>query len=220
MRRYSGRKRKRTNYDRIQDAKIRKLARNITLKQHGTITDMVLSTGTLAAASLCLVPQGETDLTRESSNIHMKSVSIRWRATGSAVATVGTGAIRIMIVLDNDPRGATPSATQMLTTSSLLSAYNVGRVIGQERSRGRFKFIYDETYDMPTDAIASADQLVKSMTGKMYLPLKDTEVLYTGDSGAITEIEKNNLVVVAIPLGNTEDITVNFNSVLRFTAPD
>ncbi len=220
--RYSGRKRKGypSRYDRIQDSKIRKLQENIVLKQHNIISNAVITSGTALEFSQCLVAQGETDLTREGAMIHMQSISIRWRATGSAVATVATGCIRIIVMIDKDPRGALPAATAYLTTDSVLSSYNTGRVIGQERNRGRFKFIYDETYDMPSDAIASADQLLPSLTGKIFLNLKGTKVMFTTDAADISNIEQNNLLICALALGATEVITINFDAMMRFTAPD
>ncbi len=209
-----------SRYDRVQDRKIRKLQQNIVLKQHTTVSSQTLAAESLQFTALNLVPQGETDITREASTIHMVSLAMRWRLVGSAVATTGTGSVRIMIVLDKDPRGALPGATDVLTSNSMLSAYNTGKALGEERNRGRFKFLYDRLFDMPADAIASADQLAASVTGKLYVKLGNARVLFTEDAGAITEIEQHNLFVCAIASGNSQDQSFLFNAVLRFTAPD
>ncbi len=224
MRRYSGRKRKGypSRYDRVQDAKIRKLQKNIVLKQFpNTLVSKSLTGGTGQLHALCLIPQGETDSTREGATAHLQSISLRWQAQGSAVATTATGTLRIIIGIDHDPEGSLPTMLNFLHTEGVLSQYNTGLTIGQEKSRGRFKILYDVTRDMRSDgAIASADHLAGTIHGKFYKKLNGLRILYTGDAGAITEIEQENLFLAVISLNNSEVITFSFQWMVRFTAPD
>ncbi len=211
-----------SRYDRKQDAKIRKLEQNIVLKQSPpvAVSDFGIVASTMRIDLLNGVPQGETDETREGATMLMQSISIRWSIFGSAVPTIGSGSFRILLVMDTDPRAALPTALNMLTTSNLLSGYNAGRVIGQERSRGRFKFLYDETFDIINRPIASADSLPSTMTGKIFKKLNGTKTMFTADTGVIGVMEGNTLLLCLISLGNSQDLSWSFNSVLRFTAPD
>ncbi len=195
------------------------MEREILVKEHNTGTDSIsVATGTAQEFSLCLIAQGETDTTREGAGVLLKSISFRWIAQGSITPTGGGGAFRIMVFIDNDPRQSLPAATDYLTTQHLLSGYNTGLVVGQERNRGRFHFIYDETFNMPTDAIASADQLAPALSGKFFRRLNNVEVRYVDDSASL--IEQNQLVFAIISQANTEVITFLSNAVVRFTSQD
>ncbi len=211
---YIGRK------DREQDKRIKRLEESIILKELANIQAVSLTSSTAQEFSLNLIPQGETDITREASTVRLRTVAIRWSLGGSPVATTASGSVRIMLFIDNDPRGALPAATDYLRSEDILSSYNVGREIGEERNRGRFKFLYDQTFDIINRPIASADSLPSQMTGKIFAKLANKRIMFTADAGAITEIEENNLILAAISKGNTEVISFAFNSVLRFTAPD
>ncbi len=206
--------------DREQDQKIRRLEQQVILKELATITSVSLTTSIAQEFSLINIPQGETDITREGATARLMTVAIRWSLGGSPVPTVASGSVRIMLFIDSDPRGALPTATDYLRSQNILSSYNVGREIGEERNRGRFKFLFDQTFDIINRPIASADSLPSQMTGKIFAKLGSKRVLFTGDSGAITEIEENDLILAAIAGGNTEVISFAFNSIVRFTAPD
>ncbi len=222
--RYKQTGRKRKGYisrkDREQDTKIRRLEQNVILKQHTTPGNSNLTAAAMVTFSLNLVPQGESDLHREGATIRLVSIAIRWKASGSEVATTQAGAFRILLFIDSDPRGALPASTEFLTSQDLLSAYNSGRVVGQERNRGRFKFLYDQNFSMITRPIASADSLGQTLTGKIFAKLGNTRVMYTTDTGVIENVEENNLVLGIISIDNTQAIAYAFNAVLRFTAPD
>ena len=107
----------------MQDRKIRALQRNIVLKAHtGGLISKVLTNGTMLLNALNLIPQGETDVTRESSSIILKSLSLRWTGVPSAVSTINVGLIRFIIGVDHDPQGALPLAGDILTAENALSS--------------------------------------------------------------------------------------------------
>ncbi len=222
MRRYSGRKRKGyiSRKDREQDFKIRKLEQQVILKEHITVTSVSVTSGVAQEFALNLIPQGETDITREGATVRLRSIAIRWVMAGSAVATAASGALRVMLFIDNDPRGALPAATDYLTTQSVLSGYNSGRIIGEERNRGRFKFLYDHTHDLINRPIASADSLPSTLHGKLFRKLGNIRVMFTSDSPTVDNVEENNLILAVISISNTEVISYSFNAICRFTAPD
>ncbi len=206
-----------SRYDRMQDAKIRKLMEHDQNKMHQILLQsMALSSSTGEILILNSVIQGETDSTREAAFIRLEKLSIRWTAQGSAVATTTTGAFRFMIVYDKDTDEVAPTMLQMLVTDHMLAPYNTGLVVGQERSRGRFKFLYDKIVDMPSDAIASADQLADSVSGKLFLNLRHLRTAYTADTGGATDVTKGGLFMVAISLDNSETITFRFQGQLSF----
>ncbi len=209
-----------SKYDRKQDAKIRKLEQAIMLKQHVTVTAGTLSNGVITELLISGVPQGETDTSREGAEIHMQTISVRWRIEGSPVATVDSGSVRIMLAIDNDPRGALPLAQEMLSTDSILSGYQTGRPITKERSRGRFKFLYDETFDIINRPIASADSLPSNLTGKIFAKLGGVRQMFTDDTGDIGACEDHTLLLVFLAEFNTQSLSFDSNAVLRFTAPD
>ncbi len=209
-----------SRYDRQQDAKIRKLETNIIVKQHITTSSATTTEDTAVEFLLNGIAQGETDLTREGAEIRMQSISIRFLMHGSPVATVATGGLRVMLFIDKDPRGALPDPTDYLTTQQILSGYNTGRVIGQERHRGRFKFLFDHTYDMVNRPIASADSLPQLITDKVFKKLGNIRSLYTDDTGVIGVIEQATLILAILSSDHLEGINFEFNAVLRFTAPD
>jgi len=210
-----------TRYDRKQDAKIRRLERQISLKQHIVIfSPIVLTADAIQEFPLNLIPQGETDLTREGSEANLESISIRWSIVPSSVATVNCGVARIILLIDKDPRGALPATGDVLTSSHYLSSYNAGRVLGQERNRGRFKMLYDETITLVTRPIASADSLAQISTGKIFAKLGGLSTMYTGDTGVITEVQDNSLILLVISGEHAETVVMHINAVCRFTAPD
>ncbi len=210
-----------SRYDRKQDAKIRKLEQNIILKEHtAVLSGSDLVDGVFQFFYLNGVAQGETDTTREGSSIHMQSISIRWSIRGSAVTTVSSGNFRIVLFIDNDPRGLAPTAIQVFTSDDILSGYNTGRVIGQERSRGRFRFLYDETFDIINRPIASADSLPSTKTGKIFAKLGGTRAMWTDDSGNFSKNEEHSLNFGIIVQNQVQAAVYSFNSILRFTAPD
>ncbi len=210
-----------TRYDRKQDAQIRRLERNITLKQHVVIfSPVVLVDDVIQEFPLNLIPQGETDLTREGAEAQLQSISIRWSLHASPVATIGGGVVRLILLIDKDPRGALPAPGDVLTSQHYLSSYNTGRVLGQERNRGRFKMLYDETIILVNRPIASADALPQMSVGKIFAKLGGLSTMYTGDSGVITEVEDNSLILLALCGETVVNCTLHINAVCRFTGPD
>ncbi len=210
-----------TAYDLKQDAKIRRLEKHVIYKQHTVVqTSTALADGTMQEFVLSAVAQGETDLTREGASIILDSVSIRIALEGSPIITTFSGSIRVLLLIDNDPRGALPGPTDMLTTQDILSGYNTGRVVGQERNRGRFKFIYDETFDLINRPVAAADSVPQHLTIHIYKKLKHIECTFTSDAGTIAASEQNTLIIAFLAQDNSVDSTMRFNSVVRFISPD
>ena len=100
MRRYSGRKRKGyiSRTDRVQNKRIKVLEQQIILKEHTTV-DLNNSMGSdnMLIVPITLIPQGETDITREGSEAILKSWAIRWSARQSVATTTNFGIIRVMV---------------------------------------------------------------------------------------------------------------------------
>ena len=78
-------------------------------------------------------------------------------------------------------------------------------IVGQERSRGRFTYYHDQTINLRSSGIASADSLPLSTHGKVFIKFPDIKVVFTTDAGDITAIEQENLFIAFISSNTCPD---------------
>lgn len=105
-----------------------------------TITTNIDSTGLMTR--LTDVAQGDDQTSRSGRSILVKSLQLRQRLAGNASAA--TTNVRQVLFIDLDPDGATPTATELLTSASTVGLRNI------LTDQNRFKVLWDSMTDLDT----------------------------------------------------------------------
>lgn len=146
--------------------------------------------------------QGDAQTQRQGLQITIKSLAMRFNVKLGALEADGT-CLRLMVVLDRRPAGANAAITDMLVADTVLSPY-----LTTGLSKGRFQFLMDKTMDF------SAQEGEKS--GKFFLK-RNINVEFDANVGDITDVQKNNFLVVGLSKGNAAAITINYSFIFKFT---
>jgi len=153
--------------------------------------------GSVRSAGLGAIVNGTTSVTRVGDIIHVSRLRIAYNVTDFVA-----GQLRTIVFVDRQANGATPSTSDILTTSNIFSAYNGQTVIGNGGSR--FLILYDKHKVVnPLIAATTLDTQVVVLDKKIKIP-----VLYTASTGAAADISKNNIWVLFI--SNQATISVNY----------
>lgn len=179
------------------------LERNIEKKHYHTFSDFNIPVagnwnfGGLGPYNI----QGPLKTDRIGDKITVKSLSLRF-----AIQAQEGRPVRVCVAYDRRPTGAMPTAAMMFeTTNHLLSGYNVS----DKRYAGRFKFIYDKTFNLSSTKMHEVH--------KMFFE-KDIQVEYNGGtSRSVADIEKNHFVILACSWSNGLLINVDYEFTFKFT---
>lgn len=144
------------------------------------------------------VGQGITDSARIGRKLTFKHVS--WRISLNTIATADTNVsggdiVRLMLVMDTQPNGATvATAAEILQVDNFQSYNNLNR-------KGRFRVLWDKT--VAVNALMAAGNGTANDTGTTFVHLEvyrklDTPVEYSGVAGATSEIQTNSLLTLVL----------------------
>lgn len=161
-----------------------------------------------ATGQITLIPQGDTESTRDGRKANIQSVQIR----GSMLATPGAAAnlstnVYMYLVLDTQTNGAAAAVTDVFTSADLSSA-----MLNLNNS-GRFRIIKKWCWNFTSQAgvTTAYNKVAKQME---FYKKCNIDVDWNSTTGAITEIRSNNLFLIAGADGNTDDI-VSFAGTAR-----
>ncbi len=189
----------------------------VELKFHDVdLDDALIASGGTVTASVCLIPQGVTEVQRIGRKAVVKNINWRYQlsiAEQDAQSTpVSADSVRLILYVDSQCNGATAAITDILESADYQSFNNLV-------NRGRFRILMDRTHQMNPLTLASDGAGVVSSAAikynfgffkKCHLPVE-----FNGATGAITEIRSNNIGVLVISNAGVVNLDSKFR--LRFT---
>jgi len=153
-----------------------------------------------ATGQLALIPQGDTESTRDGRECVIKGIHIRGNMTFTpAAAATAAGATHLYLILDTQCNGAAAAITDVFTESALsVSMLNLA-------NSGRFRILKHWTHYWNASAgvTTAYNDIVKAID--FYKPL-NLKMQFSSTTGAITEIKSNNLFLCAGATANIDDL--------------
>ncbi len=187
------------------------------LKFHDVdLDDAVVANGGTITATINIIPQGVTEITRVGRKCTIKRIG--WRYTvnlpeSDAQATPASAdTVRVILYMDKQANGATAAVTNILESADFQSFNNLANSM-------RFRVLMDRTHSMSYSGMASDGAGVVSQANtfntftffkKCNIPLE-----FNAATGAIGEIRSNNLEVLLISSSGTASFASKFR--LRFS---
>nr|DAE89245.1 MAG TPA: capsid protein [Cressdnaviricota sp.] len=165
-----------------------------------------------ATGQLILIPQGDTESTRDGRKATIKSVQIRGNLIYVPAAAATAAAITNMyLVLDTQCNGAAASAAEVFTGTDFSTA-----MLNLNNS-GRFRILkhWVHTWNSGAGATTAYNNVAKQVE---FFKKCEVPVDWSGATGAITEIRSNNIFLLAsvIGAGSDDAITMTGTARVRF----
>lgn len=163
-----------------------------------------------ANGQLSLIPQGDTESTRDGRKAVIKSIQLR----GNLIYAPGAGAtaattVYLYIILDTQCNGAAAAVTDVFTSSAM------GTNFINLANSGRFRIIKKLSYTFNPSAGATTaynDEIRKVE----YFKRCNIPMQWSSTTGAITEIRSNNIFLMAGSTNSDDAVTASLNARLRF----
>jgi len=150
-----------------------------------------------ATGQLCLIPQGDTESTRDGRKAWIKSIQIRGNITYvPSTSPNGTDTVFLYVILDSQCNGNPATITEVFTSADMWSN------MLQLNNSGRFRIL--KKWELPiasragVSAAFSGDVKQISWYKRCNIPID-----WNGTTGALTEIRSNNIFLAA---GSLRDI--------------
>jgi len=165
-----------------------------------TLSFTVDSTGEVpATGQLALIPQGDTESTRDGRKAVIESVQIRADLFCNPAAGGMADAVYMYLVLDTQANGAAAAVTDVFTANTL----NVAQL--NLNNSGRFRIL--KKWYVPFNAQAGAVGALAPMYKHIEFFKKcNIDMDWSSTTGAITEIRSNNIFLIAGTAGGTDDV--------------
>lgn len=144
-----------------------------------------------ATGQLALIPQGDTESTRDGQQCVIKTIQIRARLNfAPATAATASDVCHLLLVLDKQCNGAAAAVTDVLTSSNMWS--NLNNLANSER------FVILKRWAIPMTAQAGVSAAYNDTCKQINLYKKcNIPMKFSGTTGAITEIRSNNIFLIA-----------------------
>ncbi len=207
----TGHKRRRgpSAYDRIQDAKIRKLEVIEEQKSHDKVIAIARTDVQLTWSAFTILndmTQGDTNLTRDGDSCSMQSLFLRLTITPTFLSEeIGGVALRIVIIRKKVSSGAFPTAAIAFSVDNINGLIRRDQNISGEDIRGNLQFLYDKTFNINVN---SQERQIK-----MYFNLKGMEATYASSG---TSPHRNGLYIAICKTGSVADWNLEGNSRVMF----
>jgi len=159
-----------------------------------------------ATGQLALIPQGDTQSTRDGRQATIKSLQLRAIMTyAPAASTAGTTDCWLWLVLDTQTNGAAAAITDVFTSNAAWD-----NMINLSNS-DRFKILKKWKFHFQSQAGVSGayQQVTKPLE---YYKKCNIPMQWSSTTGAITEIRSNNIFLMA---GGFDDDLVTFSGTCR-----
>lgn len=169
--------------------------------------------GTNEIPCLNIIPQGDTQSSRDGRRIWIKSIHLHAFIDTGTEQTTFPAAMRIILYLDTQCNGASITGAQLLTTFSVNSFRNI-------ENTQRIKVLMDKTFVInPTTVNTAATTVIPNRVRvkwnkKVNLPLDYDS---TATTGVLTTVRGNNLGIMYIPATGADTLDVNGFVRVRFT---
>jgi len=170
-------------------------------------TTMEASTSA-ATGDIVLIPQGDTESTRDGRECVIKSVQIR----GTIIFAPGAGTVAqatgyLYLVLDTQANGANPAITDIFTAAAANN-----NMLNLANS-GRFRVLKKWTINLKSSAGVSTAFAPVSIPLEYYKRC-NIKMQFSSTTGAVTEIRSNNLIL-AFGSDTTVDDLISFTGTSR-----
>jgi len=163
-----------------------------------------------ATGQLVLIPQGDTESTRDGRQCTIKSIQIRGVAVYVPGAAATASAVSYLwLVLDTQCNGAAAAATDVMTTTAANTC-----LINLANS-DRFKILKKWVINQNPAAGATTAYNTQSNTIEFYKKC-DIPLQYSSTTGAITEIRSNNIFLLAGCWNEDDKVTFGGTCRVRF----
>lgn len=170
-------------------AKVSKLEKQLKLQEGEWkyIDTVFLATASVAAGTLTLLngcTQGDGPSNREGTQIHIKSIQVRFRTEFNA-ADASAGIVRFVLFQDLQPNGAAPTVGNVYFTTTA----NAVDALRNLDNRKRFRILADRTHIVSPNGNSGYQE-------DIYLK-KPIMVQYNaGNAGVVSDISTNSLYVL------------------------
>lgn len=164
-----------------------------------------------SGGQLALIPQGDTESTRDGRYAFIKSIQIRGKISlVPATAATASSVAHLYLVLDTQANGAAAAVTDVFTSTALQSA-----MLNLNNS-GRFRIM--KHWIVPLTAKSGVTGAYNNDTKAFeFYKRCNIKMDWSGTTGAITEIRSNNIFLIAGSDGDSDDlITLTGNARVRF----
>lgn len=170
----------------------------------------ILDTGTIVMPSVNIVPQGDGPTDRQGNHIDIVKIQckIGINAVGSGSATKFDSCTRVMLVLDREPHGALPSVNNILAEAEYRSWNNTAfdkRFLILKTWKNVIKRQPYAYHDGTNPHVASTDSML-CLKSNIKCALRP-EWINTNTDGALTQLNNNNILLLAIVDDSTNATT-------------
>lgn len=197
-------------------SKLNKALAPVELKFFDTAVSFLLDTVLEVPASgqWALIPQGDTQSTRDGRLARIKHIHFRGLVFGpSAQNSLSGTSFFIWVVLDRQANGAAAAATDVMTSTAPVSC------LRNLNNAKRFKILHKEVVSPAKSGLADDATSTLSWPIEFNIPC-DILMDWNSTTGAITEITSNNIFILAgaaSASGAADDLfSVVGNARLRF----
>jgi len=175
-----------------------------------TLAFVIDATGEVpATGQLNLIPQGDTESTRDGRSATIKSIQIRGMIKADFGAAANPFGVTYMyLVLDKQANGAAAAVSDVLTNATMTNG-----MFNLENS-ARFVILKKWVHDWTPQAGATTAFGAVARHVEFYKKV-DIPITWSSTTGAITEIRSNNLFLIAGASSSALDDLVGFNGVCR-----
>jgi len=196
----------------VLQKQVRRIQRSEELKSLDTALSFNFdATGEVpATGQLALIPQGDTESTRDGRLAYIKSIQIRGVLTmNPAAAASGGDVCHLYLVLDTQANGAAAGITDVFTANTLATAFlNLN-------NSGRFKIL--KHWVLVYNSSAGVTTAYNSVFAQLeYYKRCNIKMDWSSTTGAITEIRSNNLFLCAGSAIGDDITNMTGNCRLRF----
>jgi len=159
-----------------------------------------------ATGQLCLIPQGDTESTRDGRQAVIKSIQLRGAVTFNPGAGASAGGVSYLyLVLDTQCNGSAAAITDVFTSNVMYSN------MLQLNNSGRFRIL--KKFVMAMNAQAGVTTAYNVVVRPFeYFKKCNIPIDWNSTAGALTEIRSNNIFLMA---GASDDDLTSFIGTCR-----
>lgn len=173
-------------------------------------------TTTFQVNALCQIAQGDTAVLRDGNKIVVDHITVRAFFESNAGSNITSCMVRMIVLQDLQQIGDSDiNVGSVFVNGSLWNSnYNF------PDSVGRFKIIYDETFEVTPSSLAyasagaTASSFNTNCFKKLKLKLPHPTVLFNGT--ATTDIQKNGVYMLLAKSNNGYTVTPDINTQVKF----
>lgn len=163
-----------------------------------------------ATGQLVLIPQGDTESTRDGRKAIIKSIQIRGNVEYQPAAAANMDSLAfLMVVLDTQTNGAAATISDVFTNS------NMSTNLLNLNNSGRFRILMKKQWTFNATAGVTTAYCQQIRQCEMYTKC-NIPIDWNSTAGAITEIKTNNIFLLAGAIGSDDLVVFLGNARVRF----